>query len=154
MTITSQSPSTACLVPLGSNASGAQLVSVGEALEVVEHRLDDAAPETTRRRPTWSEVVRDEVDVDLAMRGLASRAGLEVTSCDPPEDVRVLQLALHIGEVDRLAERSLSLLSYPVGSQVELGKRGQVFRLCQCSGSLVSYTVVPQAEAGKRGQVW
>ena len=100
MVITSQSPSTACLVPLGSNASGAQRVSIGEPLEVVEHGLDDAAPETTRRRPTWSEVVRDEVDVELAMSGLASRTALEVTTCDVPEDVRVLQLDLHIGEVD------------------------------------------------------
>ena len=44
--------------------------------------------------------MRDEVDVELAMRGLASRAGLEVTTCDPPEDVRVLQPELHTGEVD------------------------------------------------------
>ena len=58
------------------------------------------APETIRRRPTWPEVVRDEVDVELAMSGLASRAGLEVTTSDPPEDVRVLQLELHTGEVD------------------------------------------------------
>ncbi len=59
------------------------------------------APETIRRRPTWPEVVvRDEVDVELAMSELASRTALEVTICDPPEDVRVLQLELHAGEVD------------------------------------------------------
>ena len=44
--------------------------------------------------------MRDEVDVELAMSGLASRAALEVTSCDFLEDVRVLQLDLHTGEVD------------------------------------------------------
>ena len=44
--------------------------------------------------------MRDEVDVERAMRGLASRAGLEVTTCGFPEDVRVLQHDLHAGEVD------------------------------------------------------
>ena len=45
-------------------------------------------------------MVRHEIDVELAVSGLASRAGLEVTTCDFPEDVRVLQFDLHIGEVD------------------------------------------------------
>ena len=44
--------------------------------------------------------MRDEVDVELAMSGLASRIALEMTTCAPPEDARDLQLDLHTGEVD------------------------------------------------------
>ena len=68
---------------------------VGEFLEPIKY----GAPETTRGRPNWSEVVRHEVNVELAMSGLASRTALEVMICDFPEDVRVLLLDLHTGEV-------------------------------------------------------